>query len=81
MRNRVDYDTITDVKHHYCGTCGWPVIYVCCNGQMSEQLPYCKEDWWAYCSNKCCINHSGSPEGQNRAYWIIIPAPRNKTNV
>lgn len=42
----------------FCIECGWNVIWTCCNGGMSE-LPYGEFDYWYYCSNKSCVNHSG----------------------
>lgn len=47
----------------YCNACGWPVIFACCNGQMGDLHP--GEDWWMYCSNQGCKNHTGEPYGQH----------------
>lgn len=52
-------NTARVAKGFYCKTCGWPIIHACCNDGMAEQEPYCHSDYWAYCSNKTCVNHAG----------------------
>lgn len=52
-------------KDDFCTACGWPIIFACCNDEMSEVAPYAENDWWGYCSNKGCVNHGGESWGQS----------------
>ncbi|HEX4044178.1 MAG TPA: hypothetical protein VHZ76_00750 [Gammaproteobacteria bacterium] len=45
--------------NHFCQDCGLPIVFACCNDGMADILPYCKSDYWLYCSNKTCKNHAG----------------------
>lgn len=65
----VDYDTVVDSTHpEHCPRCGWPAIIVCCNGPVADAYP--TEDWWAYCSNPVCTNHSpGARSNQGGIEW------------
>ena len=51
------YNTASIAENLFCKQCGWPVIHVCCNDEMSKS-PY-GTDWWGYCSNKGCKYHDG----------------------
>lgn len=44
-----------------CKDCGWPVVFSCSNGPMQELHPM--TDYWCYCSNQACKNHSGGESG------------------
>lgn len=44
-------------KNKFCKDCGWPIVFVCCNDEMTHL--YKGEDWWMYCSNQGCLNHKG----------------------
>ena len=46
-----------------CLECGWPVVNTLNNDGMGKIEPYCRDDYWIYCSNKTCKNHEG--EGFN----------------
>ena len=54
MKNRHE----TAMMSGYCADCGWPIVFCCCNDEMSN-LPYGEFDYWYYCSNVGCKNHEG----------------------
>lgn len=56
-------NTASIEKSAYCKTCGWPVVFACCNDKMGTLHP--SEDWWMYCANQGCQNHGGEPYGQH----------------
>lgn len=70
MNQPVPYQTVKILEGCFCNNCGWPVIFVCCNGEMASNKPYSEWDWWNYCSNKTCINHTGKGVFQNKPEWI-----------
>jgi len=53
------FNTAKIVKGMFCLDCGWPIVHICCNDGMGQIDPYCTWDYWAYCSNKTCVNHVG----------------------
>ena len=77
MDKKVKYDTVTIKKNAYCGDCGWPIIFVCCNGPFQDFKDASEWDWWLYCSNKVCENHDGEGVFQNRPNWVSNDIPSN----
>ncbi len=61
-----------------CKCCGWLVAEVCCNDGFADNILdkngeplWC--DWYAYCLNKGCINHTGSEVGQGSDNsWFLL---------
>ena len=72
------FNTASLAPDLYCKDCGWPVLSCCCNDEMSDLHP--DSDWWRYCSNQGCRNHSGSDFGVNGldGDWTFID--NNLTN-
>lgn len=66
IKRKAEYESAT--IRGYCKTCGWPVVDMCCNGDVNIE-PYCKWDWWLYCSNPTCENHKGEGVFQNDVKW------------
>lgn len=56
-------NTASIEKNSSCMDCGWPILFACCNDEMSEIHP--GEDYWMYCTNQGCKNHYGQPYGQH----------------
>lgn len=54
-----------------CNKCHWPVIFALCNDEMS-----CDSDYWNYCSNKGCENHTGESVFQNDPDWVECGEPK-----
>lgn len=59
------------IRDSKCAACESPVIFMPDN----TDLPEFGDDFLAYCANKGCINHAGTPYGPNGTdddgYWII----------
>lgn len=72
MKEKVDYCSASILKNRYCNCCGWPIIFVCCNGSFIKFKDANKWDWWYYCSNKTCEHHDGEGIFQNRPDWVSI---------
>lgn len=51
--------TLLDTEECFCKDCGWPIVDLCCNGDLALKEPYDEWDWWMYCSNPVCKNHAG----------------------
>lgn len=56
-----------------CKSCGWPVIFACCNDGFGKNLKDgdCA-DWWTYCTNKGCDHHVGEDAGQGTKYRLWV---------
>jgi hypothetical protein len=65
----VTYDTIS-VLNGFCIDCGWPVIHACCNGDFTLFNDSDSYDYWYYCSNKSCKNHTGTGVFQDDPEWF-----------
>ena len=70
-----DGETCSIMEHAHCSACGWPVIDACCNGLFKNHEDAAQWDWWAYCSNKGCVNHKGEGVFQNTPAWIALDPP------
>lgn len=75
----VDYPSAKIIDNKYCNCCGWPIVFVCCNGSFRDFNPTGEGgesagdwDWWYYCSNKVCENHVGEGIWQNRPDWVSL---------
>ena len=55
---------------HHCTSCGWPIIDACCNAPFTLYEDAKDWDWWFYCSNKGCENHSGHGVFQMWPDWV-----------
>lgn len=69
---KVDYPTVQILKDKHCNYCGWPIVFVCCNGSFTtfsdpKDGPW---DWWYYCSNKACKHHEGEGIFQDIPEWV-----------
>ena len=53
-----------------CASCGWPVIHACCNDEFTKYKDAKEFDYWYYCSNKGCVNHSGEGVFQDNPDWV-----------
>lgn len=65
MKQKI-HSTASMMEAH-CVNCGWPIIHACCNDEMSdfsESESGDIQDYWIYCSNKGCKNHTGSETDQ-----------------
>lgn len=63
--------TATILPNRHCTECGWVVVSACCNdnfmcGVRSDQ----SWDWWYYCANKGCKNHTGEGVFQDTPDWV-----------
>lgn len=61
---------ITDVwmeRNSVCNDCGCRAIKLNCNTLIE---PYSSWDWWMYCSNPICRNHSGEGVAQFPPSWV-----------
>jgi hypothetical protein len=59
-------------KNTYCKACHFPVVFVCCNGDMQDyamRTTGAMWDWWLYCANKGCVNHVGEGLFQGKPNW------------
>lgn len=66
--------TSSIMKRCYCAACGWPVVHACVNDEFVDfvQQQGIESDWWAYCTNKGCVNHAGEDYFQCPPEWILI---------
>ncbi|QBM22331.1 hypothetical protein E1B03_07720 [Citrobacter arsenatis] len=71
---KVNFDTVEICEGIHCKDCGWPIIHACVNWDTDlfpsqEHLDVYPDDeiadWWGYCSNKTCKNHTGRAWGQS----------------
>jgi len=62
-------NNISILQNSKCRDCGWPIIDMCCNGQVE---PFGLWDWWQYCSNKSCKNHFGEGVFQNQPEFVEL---------
>ena len=69
--DKKECETALILKNVHCRDCGWPIIFICCNGDFLEfQEIYEIWDWWQYCSNKNCKNHEGEGVSQQDLDWV-----------
>ena len=68
MTEKSNVSILKDCK---CEACDWPVIDVCCNGSFTQFKDADKWDWWYYCANKACKNHSGEGVFQHDPNWVV----------
>lgn len=59
------------IPNAYCKTCGWPIVYACCNDEFQKFEDAREHDYWAYCTNKGCKNHHGEGYAQAFPDWIL----------
>jgi len=59
MNKRREYETASLPSDMYCKNCGWPIVSACCNDEFRNFKDAGTQDYWAYCSNKGCVNHDG----------------------
>ena len=57
--------------HQYgnCAECGYPVICDCMNDERWDRMG---SDWYVYCSNRVCPNHTGERMDMDAPNWIWI---------
>lgn len=68
---RVNCSTIEIAKGVHCSECGWPVIHACVNWDTDKFQESHESDWWGYCSNKACKNHTGEDWFDERPAFIV----------
>jgi len=66
MVEHPEYQTAKIQEGVHCDDCGWPIVFFCCN---LTQTPYSNWDWWVYCANPTCQNHTGEGIFQNKPRW------------
>ena len=59
------------MKGKQCEGCGWPIVFACCNEPFTNFMDASEWDWWQYCSNKGCENHTGEGVFQRNSEFVI----------